>query len=628
MINYPPLEDTETILSGLKGFQRQTAKYVFDMLYGQDGNARRFLIADEVGLGKTLVAAGVIAQAIDYLQSLNTPRIDIVYVCSNQAIARQNVARISDRLPISSNPLPERITLLPHRLDSLDQPVNLIALTPGTSFNSASAEGVVEERVILYRLLSGAWGDLGDNSRLVFKGDLSSVARFKEHEFSYRCRKIDEKIIERFNEAVGGPDSELHREFIAVRDHLAMGLNNGSRRQRQRLVGTFRRHLAHACLDALEPHLIILDEFQRFRELLDPCTLSGELAHHLIQGQGMHSAVPTLLLSATPYKMLTLSHESDEDHYRDFLQTVRFLAGDEGIVKSLEELLREFRLQIPLAASRDDIGADARTRLSEIRTKIQSELGRLMCRTERRGRVGGGDPMLQISYMSADLDVGDVESYLAAREIANLVRAPNVIEYWKSAPYLLSFMDQYRLSDRVSAASEAEPNGAVAKLIQKSARIQLRRTTIEQRRSIPGGNGRMRGLLLDLTRNRLNRLLWLPPSLPTHTLGSDFERARTASKRLVFSSWAMVPRAVAVLGSYDVERRYVRGRPRDGRYEARLLPVRGDAYSLFALMCPSRTLADAGDALRYAERSPGRLLSAIENTLRPRNRAGKPCSGR
>ena len=148
---------------------------------------------------------------------------------------------------------------------------------------------------------------------------------------------------------------------------------------------------------------------------------------------------------------------------------------------------------------------------------------------------------------------------------------------------------------------EQEPRGEIAKLILDNPRLQLRRKRVERRRPVPGGNGRMRALLRDLADSRLHRLLWLPPSLPAHTLGRDFERARTATKRLVFSSWAMVPRAVAVMASYDAERRHVRDRARAARYEARLLPVRRDAYSLFALMTPSQTLAEAGDPLRYTK---------------------------
>ena len=54
---------------------------------------RRFLVADEVGLGKTLVARGVIAKTIDHLWD-TVPRIDVVYICSNAQIARQNLPKL------------------------------------------------------------------------------------------------------------------------------------------------------------------------------------------------------------------------------------------------------------------------------------------------------------------------------------------------------------------------------------------------------------------------------------------------------------------------------------------------------------------------------------------------------
>ncbi len=602
----------------LKHFQQRTAKYAFDRLYVADDSTHRFLIADEVGLGKTLVAAGVIAQAIDHLAALDIPRIDVIYICSNQAIARQNVDRISHLLGIDTKPLAHRITLLPYRLDTLDQRLNLIAFSPGTSFNAASTEGIAEERVILFRMLTRAWGDLGQAARKVFLGSLSSVERFKVHESWYPDREIDESIAEKFESAVGGPGSELHCEFMRVRDRVTDPLDTESWRPRSRFVARLRRLLAHACVDALEPDLVILDEFQRFRELLDERTPSGELAQRLFEYEDRHTKVRTMLLSATPYKMYTLSQEADEDHYRDFLQTVRFLKGRQGSVESLEESLREFRSKLPLVASGGGIGSDARRRLLEIRNRIQAQLRGVMSRTERRGRAGGGDPMLDVPEMAADLNVHDVEAYLGAREIAALVDAPGVTEYWKSAPYLLSFMDRYRLAERVRASAEAEPNGEVARLIRDSSRLQIPRTGVKRRRAVPGGNGRMRALLGDLSDSGLHRLLWLPPSMPAHRLGRDFERARTATKRLVFSSWAMVPRAVAVMASYEAERRHIREPARAARYEARLLPVKRDAYSLFALMVPSRTLAEAGDPLRYEKRNAIGLLRAIEERLRPR----------
>ena len=611
------MKAAESVLGGLKRFQRQTAEYAFHRLFKCPDSSRRFLIADEVGLGKTLVAAGVIALAIDHLSTLNTPRVDIIYICSNQAIARQNIERIKHRLSIDTEALAERIALLPYRLRTLDQPVNLIALTPGTSFGSAQAEGVVEERVILFRMLMQAWGSLGPGARQVFRGNLRCVARFREYESWIPDYPIDQGIVKRFRDAVGGPGWPLHREFIRVRDRIATRSDQESMEQRRRFIAKLRRLLAHACLDALEPDLVILDEFQRFRDLMDEGTTSGELARRLFEYEDSHTQVRTMLLSATPYKMYTLSHEADDDHYRDFLKTIDFLEGPGGSAEPLEESLRQFRAELPLAAQGGEAGTEATCRLSEHRIRIQSSLLRVMSRTERHGRMAGGDPMLAAAEMAVDLQVDDVEAYLEAREISAAVDAPGVMEYWKSTPYLLSFMDRYQLSERVLATVQKEPNGAVAQLIRRSSGLQLPRQVVAQRDPIDGGNGRMRAFLGDIADSHLHRVLWLPPSLPAHTLGHDFERARTATKRLVFSSWAMVPRAIAVMASYDAERHCIPDPARVARYEAQLLNMTGTAYSLFALLVPSATLADAGDPLRYPRGDASELLRAIEERLRP-----------
>jgi superfamily II DNA or RNA helicase len=102
----------EPIFKGLRDFQRRTVDYVFRRLFLNDNPAYRFLVADEVGLGKTMVARGIIAKTIHHLQP-DVPRIDIVYVCSNAAIANQNV----NRLNVYGNKqfaLATRLTLLAH----------------------------------------------------------------------------------------------------------------------------------------------------------------------------------------------------------------------------------------------------------------------------------------------------------------------------------------------------------------------------------------------------------------------------------------------------------------------------------------------------------------------------------
>ena len=84
--------DPQPVLDQLKDFQRASVEHAFGQLYG-DG-ADRFLVADEVGLGKTMVARGVIAKAIEHLWD-DVERIDVIYICSNGSIAQQNIRRLN-----------------------------------------------------------------------------------------------------------------------------------------------------------------------------------------------------------------------------------------------------------------------------------------------------------------------------------------------------------------------------------------------------------------------------------------------------------------------------------------------------------------------------------------------------
>ena len=111
------LVDVDQVLASLKGFQRRSVDYIFHRLYGPNPT-RRFLLADEVGLGKTLVARGVIAKTVRHLQREGVDRIDIIYICSNGDIARQNI----NRLNVTGNEdfkFSTRITLLPQILKDL-----------------------------------------------------------------------------------------------------------------------------------------------------------------------------------------------------------------------------------------------------------------------------------------------------------------------------------------------------------------------------------------------------------------------------------------------------------------------------------------------------------------------------
>ena len=99
----------QEILKPLKPFQHRTVDHAFRRLFLDGDSTSRFLVADEVGLGKTLVARGIIARAIDHLWE-DVDRIDIVYICSNAGIARANLPKLqiagaSERSVRAGNPV-------------------------------------------------------------------------------------------------------------------------------------------------------------------------------------------------------------------------------------------------------------------------------------------------------------------------------------------------------------------------------------------------------------------------------------------------------------------------------------------------------------------------------------------
>lgn len=596
--------DAARALAPLKAFQRRTVDYVFDRLYGSVDSIRQFLVADEVGLGKTMVARGLIARTIEHLWK-RTGRIDILYICSNQAIAAQNINRLNV-LGRKDLALPTRMTLIPLQLqgqNGLDaNRVNFISLTPGTTFDLRSATGVTRERALIRHLLH----DLVTHPRGLH--NLLQVSagpdNWNNAVQNMSLDAIDKPIIERFRRDVQS-DVTLFQELERVaelfprrRESYPLELTQ----PRSILVARLRAKLSHACVDALQPDLIILDEFQRFRDLLHGDNDAAILARELFDYRDSDgNAARTLLLSATPYRMLTLSGDvlEEGDHYADFLETLKFLYGRGKGAEVAESLAKEMRgFREFLRALPASHGAAVQARHG-----IEQTLRRVMSRTERVESTVDRDCMVSEPAVRVTVAPVDLAQAAAVAGVARALDAPEIIEYWKSAPYLLNFMrhGQYVLKRKLEEQL-AKPDAALLSALREARPAMLNREAIDTYQPVEPGNGRMRALMEEVFDGGLEKHLWLPPSLPYY---GPVRSGTPPTKALIFSSWSMVPDAIAALVSYEAERRMGVGQSGSRYFEThRVRPLQfrkddGRLTSLRTLLLiyPSPTLARLADPL-------------------------------
>ena len=603
-------------LAGLKDFQRATVDYVHNRLWGE-APTHRFLVADEVGLGKTLVARGVIARTVAHLRAAGKSRIDVVYVCSNAQIARQNLGRLN-KVGGRNIEHADRLTMLPAVLHELEDEssvgghVNFISFTPGTSFQLSKSGGRARERALLYWLLAECWGRAamkptswsrffaGGSGEEAFKWELDNFDRSSLHaDFT----SVFETELAIATAESGTPLSEALSESAARFKWLRGKPTWQLSHERYQLIGELRQLVARCAVAALKPDLVILDEFQRFKDLLDPEAPNAELAQALFAQQ----TARVLLLSATPYKMYTLPDEPDgDDHYRDFVATYRFLAGPDH-AHALERQLLLLRDAL--------LGLRDRATGEQTRDNIERQLRRVMCRTERTMSLRGDDGMVEEKTL-AGVEIGsaDLRTYLDYEAVARAMDAPaDLLEYWRSSPYLLNFMDSrsYQLKRKLTERADRH-DPVLARTIGDAGGL-LRRDEVLKYRALDYGNAKMRALVRDVIDREVWRLPWLPPSLPSWSLSGAFADPAIAgfTKRLVFSSWAVVPKAIGVVLSYEAERRL---NLMASRWQQRYDDTRQTALLTFAtsegrrtgmpvvgLLYPSPTLAYIGDPLRLAK---------------------------
>ena len=284
----------EEAIDGLKDFQSASVDALYDRLYREDRPC--MLLADEVGLGKTVVAKGLIAKVLkDRLDSGEGEPFKVTYICSNQVIAKENLRKLN-LFPesFSMKPPVSRITYLawaPYESSGKKERQDLLelnTLTPATSFKVTDGMGNMWERRIVFAALchDPKFLELKNGLSWMFKWTVRRMDAYKERLNESLKWEMREGLPERFldllkrtkvpkhvdavyGEWEGSGSLTLYEAVAAFAERVDgrtwRGYWNGS----NYLASRLRECLIDCCLCYVDADLYILDEFQRFRDLID-----------------------------------------------------------------------------------------------------------------------------------------------------------------------------------------------------------------------------------------------------------------------------------------------------------------------------------------------------------------------
>lgn len=656
-------EIDKRVMEGLTPFQRATVEHI-EQIY--KGEQRRVLVADEVGLGKTLIARGVISKIARMRSEEGDDLVKIAYICSNASIAAQNIDRLSIDGDVRLAPADEsrlsmqHLTLARERGDEelLQRYIQITPLTPDTSFAISSGTGTMHERALILAVLEyderfgASTGRYDRLKRLLWDRRANSsvdnwnwwTARAQNDVrlASENARKQDEgsrypyDVLERVERELTDVGAERIDDICAYLDG-----SECSKQRERHIIISLRQAFSKACVDMLDPDFVIMDEFQRFQSLISNTeTEAALLAKRFLSGD-----TRVLLLSATPFRLFSTEAELDSggfgDSYHEFLEVMGFLGGQDAARK--ERFLATWSAY---TVSLRSLGSSACDVVSIRAAKGGAEeLARnYMVRTERQSTGELGAIADNITHVrEVDVTSKDVLAYVYMRRLiqkAGIRRGLMSAEFVKSCPFPLSFMSGYKLFKELEAATSKQPTLVSANKKSDGGLLWLRRWRIASYDNLSIGNARYKALIDDLASDDLvhaEQLLWVPACKPYYTPSnnSPFARAQGFSKMILFSSWAMVPLSLSCVLSYEFERKNVlrlqqiTGRKyryfkdeegsKNEEVDAQALPYRrlrfaGDQRSAFLLLYPSPYLAGLINVYELASRKV--TLKELRRSLR------------
>lgn len=620
-------------------YQKRAIRRIVDSYMGECTSGR-FLLADEVGLGKTIIARGVIRCLMCKLleqeiagKSETEIRdvveehyyyFNVIYICSNTNIAKQN----EEKLGLDKNNDKEWM----NRASCLSRKVLPIKFKTGS--NSSGYE--VEFREVLqdycnvygkdhtYESL-GRVNALETRLRILPMTQRTSIdikGRGKEEEREYLYGLIRKFISaeasqgnEDFEKMRGlymtkcKCDEEFNKACNIIRDS-----RNGAECEIENFCKTWqivRKGFAEITMDWLDCELVIMDEFQNFKEIIGQASEDEEsiIGKVLEQGTDEEKRNPyVLMLSATPFRMY-MSKNADQDEMdtdttnpenASIDEVCSFLEKCDGTkgISAISSSLKDYKTALE-KYSRSD--RESKENVLEKKNAFERQMGSVFTRMERinvlrelrEDSTDAGDADKQEIGCGGIKALLDYTNELVEYNTGNgkyHIGTGTATAYAERIPYVLSFMNRgnkqaggddgykikrnfdedvdagkiryknnskcYILEDDFNDMSKTlgEWHGVYEKVLEYI--LDIESLDIDSMLKSGKHNGMTREDVL-LNHPGASRLLWVPSVVGWKELKGAFAEHKNFGKTIMFSDRVVVPRVMAGLISREVKRRLI-----------------------------------------------------------------------
>ena len=628
-------------------FQQRTISHVLDVFVNT--SVSRMLCSDEVGLGKTFVARGVIRGMAWKRLNEGHDRLDVLYLCSNLNIAKQNKRKLGierknqesdsrhDAVENRSSMLylqiledsEEKITAealakeyaaatgekisVYEKIANKEMTIAVLPVTPDTSIDIKGMGNEIEREYII-RMLDlceiPEFKEISDTvniiyyeywvKKLICTGNISYCRSIYKEKFDY-IKKSGKKAeqIQKFRDKLL---KELPEGLI--KDICSKEDNEEKKKSWEKL----RQIFASVTLELISYDLVIVDEFQNFTKIItaanenakrkenlyqqcyakdmmgNSVTLSGDTEAELLDrifSEEVDGHSKILMLSATPFRLyMGTEKEIDEangekEQTEESIDTICDFLQRGG---TLKKYLKEYKNRVKQYAAGNEVSLPET--LMDSKKKFEIEMKKYFTRLERNALLrelrGFSDIQFRSSEEKINTDIDHLIPYVD--QLADLLQQRSAaVRYGIQIPFAISFMpgsgdsqerDGYRVKkDFLNNIKSGKYNFQINEELKYS--VLSEKSLLTYAEPLGMFHGVYRDMLYQVlhvedTEENINepgagRLLWIPPlpagKIDGYELKGAFQKHQGYGKTIVFSSWRLVPRGIAVLFSYEVRRR-------------------------------------------------------------------------